>query len=227
MQELVKILLIEDDKQVSEFVSLGLQEQGYSVTCAYDGEKGKQLAIDKHFDLLIVDRMLPSCDGLSIVEKVRSGGNKVPVLFLSALADVNDRIDGLKAGGDDYLVKPFAIEELLARIEVLLRRQDAVPTTRLKVGDLELDLLTQKVSREGKNLNLQPREFRLLEYLMKHAGQVVTRTMLLENVWEYHFDPQTNVIDVHVSRLRQKIDKDFDTALLSTIRGEGYMLSDS
>ncbi len=227
MQELVKILLIEDDKQVSEFVSLGLQEQGYSVTCAYDGEKGKQLAIDKHFDLLIVDRMLPFCDGLSIVEQVRSGGNKVPVLFLSALADVNDRIDGLKAGGDDYLVKPFAIEELLARIEVLLRRQDAVPTTRLKVGELELDLLTQKVSREGKNLNLQPREFRLLEYLMKHAGQVVTRTMLLENVWEYHFDPQTNVIDVHVSRLRQKIDKDFDTALLSTIRGEGYMLSDS
>ena len=136
MQELVKILLIEDDKQVSEFVSLGLQEQGYSVTCAYDGEKGKQLAIDKHFDLLIVDRMLPFCDGLSIVEQVRSGGNKVPVLFLSALADVNDRIDGLKAGGDDYLVKPFAIEELLARIEVLLRRQDAVPTTRLKVGEL-------------------------------------------------------------------------------------------
>lgn len=227
MQELVKILLIEDDKQVADFVSNGLEEQGYSVVCAYDGEKGKQLAIDKHFDLLIVDRMLPSCDGLSIVEKVRSGGNKVPVLFLSALADVNDRIDGLKAGGDDYLVKPFAIEELLARIEVLLRRQDAVPTTRLKVGDLELDLLTQKVSREGKNLNLQPREFRLLEYLMKHAGQVVTRTMLLENVWEYHFDPQTNVIDVHVSRLRQKIDKDFDTPLLSTIRGEGYMLSDS
>lgn len=227
MQELVKILLIEDDKQVADFVSNGLEEQGYSVVCAYDGEKGKQLAIDKHFDLLIVDRMLPSCDGLSIVEKVRSGSNKVPVLFLSALADVNDRIDGLKAGGDDYLVKPFAIEELLARIEVLLRRQDAVPTTRLKVGDLELDLLTQKVSREGKNLNLQPREFRLLEYLMKHAGQVVTRTMLLENVWEYHFDPQTNVIDVHVSRLRQKIDKDFDTPLLSTIRGEGYMLSDS
>lgn len=227
MQELVKILLIEDDRQVADFVSNGLQELGYSVTCAYDGEKGKQLAIDKNFDLLIVDRMLPYCDGLSIVEQVRNNGNKVPVLFLSALADVNDRIKGLKAGGDDYLVKPFAIEELMARIEVLLRRQDALPTTRLKVGELELDLLTQKVTRGGKNLNLQPREFRLLEYLMKHAGQVVTRTMLLENVWEYHFDPQTNVIDVHVSRLRQKIDKDFDTPLLSTIRGEGYMLSDS
>ncbi len=227
MQELIKILLIEDDKQVADFVSNGLKEQGYSVTCAYDGEKGKQLAIDKHFDLLIVDRMLPYVDGIAIVEQVRSSGNKVPVLFLSALADVNDRISGLKAGGDDYLVKPFAIEELLARIEVLLRRQDAMPTTRLKVGELELDLLTQKVTRAGKNLNLQPREFRLLEYLMKHAGQVVTRTMLLENVWEYHFDPQTNVIDVHVSRLRQKIDKDFDTPLLSTVRGEGYMLSDS
>lgn len=227
MQELFKILLIEDDKQVADFVSAGLEEQGYSVVCAYDGEKGKQLAIDKHFDLLIVDRMLPFVDGVSIVEQVRKGGNKVPVLFLSALADVQDRVTGLKAGADDYLVKPFEIEELLARIEALLRRQDAVPTTRLKVGELELDLLTQKVTRAGKNLNLQPREFRLLEYLMKHAGQVVTRTMLLENVWEYHFDPQTNVIDVHVSRLRQKIDKDFDTALLSTIRGEGYMLSDS
>lgn len=227
MQELFKILLIEDDKQVADFVSTGLEEQGYSVVCAYDGEKGKQLAIDKHFDLLIVDRMLPYVDGVSIVEQVRKGGNKVPVLFLSALADVQDRVTGLKAGADDYLVKPFEIEELLARIEALLRRQDAVPTTRLKVGDLELDLLTQKVTREGKNLNLQPREFRLLEYLMKHAGQVVTRTMLLENVWEYHFDPQTNVIDVHVSRLRQKIDKEFDTPLLSTIRGEGYMLSDS
>lgn len=227
MQELFKILLVEDDKQVADFVSAGLEEQGYSVVCAYDGEKGKQLAIDKNFDLLIVDRMLPYVDGVSIVEQVRKGGNKVPVLFLSALADVQDRVTGLKAGADDYLVKPFEIEELLARIEALLRRQDAVPTTRLKVGDLELDLLTQKVTREGKNLNLQPREFRLLEYLMKHAGQVVTRTMLLENVWEYHFDPQTNVIDVHVSRLRQKIDKEFDKPLLSTIRGEGYMLSDS
>ena len=227
MQELLKILVIEDDLQVAEFVSSGLLAQGYAVDLAHDGEHGKQLAIDKHYDLLIVDRMLPGCDGLSIVEAVRSNDNNVPVLFLSALGDVDDRVEGLKAGGDDYLVKPFASEELQARVEVLLRRKDAIATTRLKVGELELDLLTQKVTREGKNLNLQPREFRLLEYLMRHAGQVVTRTMLLENVWEYHFDPQTNVIDVHVSRLRQKIDKDFDKVLLRTIRGAGYMLNDS
>lgn len=227
MQELVKILLIEDDNQVADYVGAGLEKQGYSVDVANDGITGKQLAIDKHYDLMIVDRMLPGCDGLSIVEAVRANLNRVPVLFLSALGDVDDRVKGLKVGGDDYLVKPFAIEELLARIEVLLRRKDALPTTRLKVGELELDLLTQKVTREGKNLNLQPREFRLLEYLMRHSGQVVTRTMLLENVWEYHFDPQTNVIDVHVSRLRQKIDKDFETPLLSTIRGAGYMLNDS
>lgn len=227
MQELVKILLIEDDAQVAQFIADGLTKLGYSVKHAADGIAGKQLAIDKHFDLMIVDRMLPGCDGLSIVEAVRANENNVPVLFLSALGDVDDRIKGLKAGGDDYLVKPFAIEELIARIEVLLRRKDALPSTRLKVGDLELDLLTQKVMREGKNINLQPREFRLLEYLMKHAGQIVTRTMLLENVWEYHFDPQTNVIDVHVSRLRQKIDKDFEKPLLSTVRGAGYMLNDS
>lgn len=227
MQELIKILLIEDDQQVASFVKEGVEQQGYAVDMVHDGEEGKQKAIDKHFDLLIVDRMLPGCDGLRIVEEVRANGNRVPVLFLSALGDVDDRVEGLKVGGDDYLVKPFALEELLARIDVLLRRKDALPTTRLKVGELELDLLTQKVTREGKNLNLQPREFRLLEYLMKHAGQVVTRTMLLENVWEYHFDPQTNVIDVHVSRLRQKIDKDFDKPLLSTIRGAGYMLNDS
>ncbi len=227
MQELVKILVIEDDQQVADFVCEGLKAHNYAVDVANDGDLGKQLAVDKHFDVLIVDRMLPGCDGLNIVETVRAKGNKVPVLFLSALGDVDDKVAGLKAGGDDYLVKPFAIEELLARIEVLLRRKEAIATTRLKVGALELDLLTQKVTREGKSLNLQPREFRLLEYLMRHAGQVVTRTMLLENVWEYHFDPQTNVIDVHVSRLRQKVDKDFDKVLLSTIRGAGYMLNDS
>lgn len=227
MQELVKILLIEDDNQVADYVSSGLKKQGYAVDVAHDGLVGKQKAVDKHYDLLIVDRMLPGKDGLTIVEEVRATMNRVPVLFLSALGDIDDRVKGLKAGGDDYLVKPFAIEELFARIEVLLRRKEALPATRLKVGELELDLLTQKVTRAGKNLNLQPREFRLLEYLMKHAGQIVTRTMLLENVWEYHFDPQTNVIDVHVSRLRQKIDKDFDRPLLSTIRGAGYMLNDS
>jgi len=227
MQNLVKILLIEDDKQVADYVSSYLKEHDYDVDLALTGSEGHQKAIDKHYDLLIVDRMLPGMDGIEIVESVRANGNRIPVLFLSALGDVDDRITGLKAGGDDYLVKPFADEELLARIEVLLRRKDALPATRLKVGELELDLLTQKVTRQGINLNLQPREFRLLEYLMKHAGQVVTRTMLLENVWEYHFDPQTNVIDVHVSRLRQKIDKDFDRALLTTIRGAGYMLSDT
>lgn len=226
MQE--KILLIEDDAQVSKFIAEGLQAQGYVVTQVADGLQGKKLAVEKSFDLLVVDRMLPGCDGLNIVETVRGSGNAVPVLFLSALGDVDDRVKGLKAGGDDYLVKPFAIEELIARIEALLRRKkDATSSTRLRVADLELDLLTQKVTREGKSINLQPREFRLLEYLMKHAGQIVTRTMLLENVWEYHFDPQTNVIDVHVSRLRQKIDKDFDRPLLSTVRGAGYMLNDS
>jgi two-component system OmpR family response regulator len=227
MQELVKILLIEDDQQVADFVEQSLLEIGYSVDVVNDGVVGRQKAIDKHYDLLIVDRMLPNLDGLSIVEAVRDNSNKIPVLFLSALGDVDDRVAGLKAGGDDYLAKPFAPEELLARVEVLLRRKDARPTTRLKVGELELDLLTQKVTRQGVNLNLQPREFRLLEYLMKHTGQIVTRTMLLENVWEYNFDPQTNVIDVHVSRLRQKIDKDFERPLLNTIRGAGYMLSDS
>ncbi len=227
MQNLVKILLIEDDVQVADYVTAHLTENGYQVDVANDGLVGHQKAIDKHYDLLIVDRMLPGMDGIAIVESVRDNGNRIPVLFLSALGDVDDRVTGLKAGGDDYLVKPFADEELLARIEVLLRRKEALPATRLKVGELELDLLTQKVTRQGANLNLQPREFRLLEYLMKHAGQVVTRTMLLENVWEYHFDPQTNVIDVHVSRLRQKIDKDFERALLTTIRGAGYMLSDT
>lgn len=226
MPERVKILLIEDDVQVAQFIRDGLQKQGYAVTHAADGLEGRKLALEKNFDMLVVDRMLPGLDGLSIVEAVRASGNHVPALFLSALGDVDDRIKGLKSGGDDYLVKPFAIEELMARIEVLLRRKEPSQTTRLRVADLELDLLSQKVTRDGKSINLQPREFRLLEYLMKHAGQIVTRTMLLENVWEYHFDPQTNVIDVHVSRLRQKIDKDFDKPLLSTVRGAGYMLND-
>lgn len=227
MQELTKILLIEDDLQVAEFVSQSLSDQGYMVDVENCGDSGLQKATDKHYDLMVIDRMLPGTDGLSIVENVRSRGNQVPVLFLSALGDVDAKVVGLRAGADDYLNKPFAPEELLARVEVLLRRKDAIASTRLKVGELELDLLTQKVTRQGINLNLQPREFRLLEYLMKHAGQIVTRTMLLENVWEYHFDPQTNVIDVHVSRLRQKIDKDFERPLLMTIRGAGYTLSDA
>jgi two-component system OmpR family response regulator len=174
-----------------------------------------------------VDRMLPNVDGLAIVQTIRAADNQTPVLFLSALGEVDDRVKGLKAGADDYLVKPFAFAELLARIEAMARRKESSAlVTQLKVSDLEMDLLSHKVTRGGQNIILQPREFRLLEYLMKHAGQVVTRTMLLENVWDYHFDPQTNVIDVHISRLRQKIDKEFEKPLLNTVRGAGYMLNE-
>jgi len=192
---------------------------------AADGEEGLTLALSSTVDVMIVDRMLPKRDGLSVVETLREEGVRTPVLFLSALGEVDDRIKGLKAGGDDYLTKPYAFAELLARIEVLVRRANPDQVrTRLQVGDLEIDLLARKVIREGQEIDLQPREFRLLEYLMKHAGQVVTRTMLLENVWEYHFDPQTNVIDVHISRLRAKIDKNFEQPLLHTVRGAGYSL---
>jgi two-component system OmpR family response regulator len=224
----MRILLIEDDGSVADFISKGLRDSHYEVTHARDGREGQELALKQPFDLMVVDRMLPFVDGITIIESVRRAEIKTPVLILSALGDVDDRVKGLKVGGDDYLVKPFAFAELLARIEALLRRQEASQTqTRLKVADLEMDLLAHKVTRSGKNLNLQPREYKLLEYLMKHAGQVVTRTMLLENVWDYHFDPQTNVIDVHVSRLRQKIDKGFEKSLLNTVRGAGYMLNDA
>lgn len=224
----MRILLIEDDPSVADFINKGLRENHYAVTHARDGREGQDHALKQQFDLMIVDRMLPFVDGITIIESVRKAEIKTPVLILSALGDVDDRVKGLKVGGDDYLVKPFAFAELLARIEALLRRQEASQTqTRLKVADLEMDLLAHKVTRSGKNLNLQPREYKLLEYLMKHAGQVVTRTMLLENVWDYHFDPQTNVIDVHVSRLRQKIDKGFEKSLLNTVRGAGYMLNDA
>lgn len=222
------ILIIEDDTTVADYIVKGLTESGYSVDHAKEGKLGQEMALSANYNLFIIDRMLPFVDGLTIIKSLRDADIRTPVLILSALGDVDDRVEGLKAGGDDYLVKPFAFAELLARVEALLRRHDSsVPQTRLKVADLEMDLLAHKVTRAGKVLNLQPREYRLLEYLMKHAGQVVTRTMLLENVWDYHFDPQTNVIDVHISRLRQKIDKDFDTALLSTVRGAGYMLNDT
>jgi len=224
----MRILLIEDDASVADFICKGLRDSHYQVMHARDGREGQELALTQQFDLMVVDRMLPFVDGITIIESVRRAEIKTPVLILSALGDVDDRVKGLKVGGDDYLVKPFAFAELLARIEALLRRQEASQTqTRLKVADLEMDLLAHKVTRSGKNLNLQPREYKLLEYLMKHAGQVVTRTMLLENVWDYHFDPQTNVIDVHVSRLRQKIDKGFEKSLLNTVRGAGYMLNDA
>ena len=221
----MRVLVIEDDKDVADYLVKGLRESGYTVDHAADGRDGLFLALSEPYDVMVVDRMLPGPDGLSIVESVRKSGIATPVLFLSALGEVEDRVAGLKAGGDDYLAKPFAFSELLARLEALLRRSGAVPENAfLKVGDLEMDLLARKVTRQGKRVYLHPREFRLLEYLMRHAGQVVTRTMLLENVWEYHFDPQTNVIDVHISRLRQKIDKPFDKPILQTVRGAGYKL---
>ncbi len=221
----MRILIIEDDHEAAQYMAKGLRETGYVVDCAGDGEEGFARAEAGGYDVLVVDRMLPKLDGLALVARLRAAGDQTPILFLSALGEVDDRVRGLKAGGDDYLVKPYAFAELLARIEALVRRRDpAQVQTRLKVGDLELDLLSRSCFRAGQRIDLQPREFRLLEFLMRHAGHVVTRTMLLENVWEYHFDPQTNVIDVHISRLRAKIDRGFGEPLLHTLRGAGYML---
>jgi len=221
----MRILVIEDDREAADYLVKGLRESGYTVDHAADGKDGLFLALSEPYDAMVVDRMLPGPDGLTIVESVRKTGVSTPVLFLSALGEVEDRVAGLKAGGDDYLVKPYAFSELLARLEALLRRAaGGGENTFLKVGDLDMDILARKVTRQGKRVYLHPREFRLLEYLMRHAGQVVTRTMLLENVWEYHFDPQTNVIDVHISRLRQKIDKPYDKPILQTVRGAGYKL---
>jgi two-component system OmpR family response regulator len=221
------ILLIEDDLSVADFIIRGLRENQIGVEHVADGQAALATSRKGHFDAMIVDRMLPGMDGLSVIRRLREQGDKTPALILSALGEVDDRVQGLRAGGDDYLVKPFDFTELLARIEAVLRRQQAgVHQTRLKVADLEMDLLAHRVTRAGEELTLQPREYKLLEYLMRHAGQVVTRTMLLENVWDYHFDPQTNVIDVHISRLRQKIDRGFGAPLLTTVRGSGYMLVD-
>jgi two-component system OmpR family response regulator len=221
----VRVLVVEDDVEAAAYIVKGLRESGHVVDHAANGDDGLNLAMSGQFDVLVIDRMLPRQDGLSVVSTLREEGQTTPVLFLSALGEVEDRVSGLRAGGDDYLTKPFAFAELLARIEVLVRRANPGETqTRMRVGGLEMDLLARKVTRDGQDIDLQPREFRLLEYLMKHAGQVVTRTMLLENVWEYHFDPQTNVIDVHISRLRAKIDKNFETPLLHTVRGAGYTL---
>jgi two-component system OmpR family response regulator len=222
----MRILLVEDDPTVAGFVVKGLREAGHVVEHADNGRDGLFMAASEVFDTIILDRMLPGgIDGIRLLETLRSQNNSTPVLLLSALAQVDERVAGLKAGGDDYLTKPFAFSELLARVEALTRRGKAEgPQTKLVVGDLEMDLLSRAVRRAAQKIDLQPREFRLLEYLMRHAGQVVTRTMLLEGVWDYHFDPQTNVIDVHVSRLRQKIDKPFATSLIHTIRNAGYML---
>lgn len=219
------ILLVEDDRDAADYIVKGLSEASHTVTHASNGDAGLDHALEGGIDVIILDRMLPKRDGLSIVEYLRAENDQTPVLILSALGQVDDRVRGLRAGGDDYLTKPFAFSELLARVEALGRRNSPMEAeTLLKAGDLEMDRLAHKVTRAGVELNLQPREFRLLEYLLKHAGQVVTRTMLLESVWGYHFDPQTNIVDVHVSRLRSKIDKDFDTPILQTVRGAGYMI---
>ena len=223
----MRILIIEDDREHGDFICRVLAEAGHEVETAADGASGLCRAREASFDVLVVDRMLPEKSGLQLVSEFRDGGGTTPALFLSALSDVDNRVEGLKAGADDYLAKPFAPEELVARVEVLGRRQvtpDDAPVTRLKVGDLEMDLLSRTVVRGEARIDLQPREFKLLEFLMRHAGQTVTRTMLLEKVWNYHVDPQTNVIDVHISRLRGKIDKEFDRPLLQTVRGAGYCL---
>jgi two-component system OmpR family response regulator len=222
----MKVLLVEDSERVAQFVRKGLSEEGHAVDHADNGRDGLFLAVTGPYDVMILDRMLPGgIDGLSIVEALRRTDNKTPILILSALAEIDDRIRGLRAGGDDYLTKPFALGELSARIEALVRRSQAVGIqTVLEVADLRMNLLSHQVARGDRPIQLQPREFKLLEFLMRHADQVVTRTMLLENVWEHHFDPQTNVIDVHVSRLRQKIDGGFDRPLLHTVRSVGYRL---
>ena len=219
------VLLIEDDVDAADYLVKGLKESGHQVVHAADGKAGLLKAAAENFDVLIVDRMLPELDGLSLVQHLRATGNATPVLFLSALGEVDDRVKGLRAGGDDYLVKPYAFAELLARVETLGRRPQPQPVaTSLKIADLEMDLLGRKVTRGDQIIDLQTKEFQLLEVMMRHAGQVMTRTMLLEKVWDYHFDPQTNVIDVHISRLRQKVDRDFETPLIHTVRGAGYCL---
>jgi two-component system OmpR family response regulator len=221
----MKLLVVEDDREAAAFLIKGLRESGFTVDHAADGAQGLSLATGGRYDAMIIDRMLPGIDGLAIVAALRAADDQTPVLILSALDAVDDRVRGLKAGGDDYLTKPYAFSELLARLESLTRRRNAPQaTTRLKVGELEIDLLARSVTRLGQEIDLLPREFRLLEVLARHAGHVVTRTMLLEQVWDYHFDPQTNVIDVHISRLRQKIDKGFARPMLHTVRGAGYCL---
>jgi two-component system OmpR family response regulator len=223
----MRLLIIEDDRDAADYLVKAFREVGHVADQANNGEEGLALALDGQYDVLVVDRMLPKRDGLSVIGALRDKGNHTPALILSALGQVDDRVKGLRAGGDDYLAKPYSFSERLARIEVLARRGGGrSEETVYRVGDLSLDRLSHLVTRSGEEITLQPREFRLLEYLMQHAGQVVTRTMLLENVWDYHFDPQTNVIDVHISRLRSKIDKGFSQPLLHTVRGAGYMIRD-
>ena len=220
------LLLIEDDRDAAGYLVKALTEAGYQVDHAVDGRDGLFHATEHSYDGIIADRMLPHLDGLTVIEVLRKQGNRTPVLILSALGSVDHRVEGLRAGGDDYLTKPFALSELLARIEALLRRGQVAPAPemKLRLADLEMDILSRTVTRAGRRIELTAREFKLLEYLLRRTGQVVTRTMLLEGVWDLHFDPQTNVIDVHMSRLRQAVDRDFDRPLIHTVRGAGYMV---
>lgn len=221
----MKVLLVEDELRVADGLKRALEEDGHSVDHAANAEDGEALGKDGAYDVIVMDRMMPKGDGLSVIRSLRAEGVATPVLILSAMSEEEHRIEGLDAGSNDYLVKPFSTRELLARVRALWHGRDkAGPVTRLNVGDLEMDLLARTVTRGGQKIDLQPREFRLLEFLMRHAGEVVTRTMLLEKVWDYHFDPQTNVIDVHISRLRGKIDREFNRQLLHTVRGAGYRL---
>ena len=221
----MKILLIEDDPQTAAYVAKGLREQGHEVEHSATGRNGLSLAAGGGYHLMVIDRMLPGVDGLSIVKQVRAAGIKAPVLLLTTLGGINDRVEGLEAGADDYLTKPFAFAELHARVNALARRLPmAEEEALLRVGDLEVNRLERTVTRAGRSIELQPQEFRLLEYLMRNSGQVVTRTMLLQNVWEFHFDPHTTVVETHISRLRAKIDRDFDEELIRTVRGSGYSL---
>jgi two-component system OmpR family response regulator len=226
----MRILSVEDDKDILKYICKGLEQAGHTVDAADNGRDGLFLATTEQYDVIVVDRMMPQLDGITLIKTLRGAGNQTPVLILSALADVDDKVVGLRSGGDDYLTKPFAFAELQARIEVLAKRgQPSASDSEhyLRAGSLEVDLLARTVKRDGQTIELQAREFKLLVYLMRHKGQVVTRTMLLEHVWDYHFDPQTNVIDVHISRLRSKLDKGFDTPLIRTVRGAGYAISDS
>jgi two-component system, OmpR family, response regulator len=224
----MKILLIEDDERMAEFVVRGLKEHGHIADHANNGRDGLFLAASEKYDAMIIDRMLPELDGLGIVKMLRATGNHVPAIFLTTLGGIDDRVEGLEAGADDYLVKPFAFAELLARLGAVLRRPPVSDQkTILRIGDLEMNLLKRTVTRSGKLIDLQPQEFKLLEYLMRSDGRVVTRTMLLEHVWDFHFDPKTSVVETHISRLRAKIDKNFDTELLKTLRGVGYALRPS
>lgn len=225
----MRILVVEDDADVNQYIAKNLREHGHTVDTAFDGARGLALATAEHYDVLLLDRLMPQMDGLTLLKTLRAAGNATPVLILSALGEVDDRVEGLTSGGDDYLVKPFAFVELLARLEVLARRGQPANHSDiiLQAGGVTMDLLARKVTRDGENILLQAREFKLLEFLLRHKNQVVTRTMLLEHVWEYHFDPQTNVIDVHISRLRQKIDRDPTQSLVKTIRGAGYTIEDA